>query len=254
MNHHNLGKGLDVCYLGPPLDQGTLPALFYFSLSAEESLSLSPFNTPALYLKPWTDHSLRIFSVTIPGHENNLPKEKALETWSQAIMQGHDPITPYIATIKQIIDQLINQHVIAADQLAFAGLSRGAYIATMAAAKIPDCHHVLGFAPLVNLAKTKEFNSLQHHPLVEQLNLHQYLPTLTQTKIRFYIGNRDTRVDTKEAFTWITSLAELAYTTRAKGGSFQLILHDSIGLMGHGTPDFIFAEGTQWIKQALNLK
>jgi len=254
MKHHNISPDLSLCYLGPSLEKGPLPALFYFSLSAQDSLLLPPFNTPVTYLKHLTHSSLRIFSLTIPGHENNLPKEKAIETWASAIKKGIDPITPYITNIGRAIEYLCTHDALSHGKLAFAGLSRGAYIATLAAAKNPSCKIVLGFAPLVNLAKAKEFAALQQHPLVQALNLHHSLPALVQAKVRFYIGNRDTRVDTKEAFSCITSLAELAYSQRAKEGSFQLMIHDSIGLMGHGTPDVIFAQGAQWIQDMLNLQ
>lgn len=253
MNHHNITSHLSFTYLGPPLEQGPLPALFYFALSAQDSLLLSPFNQPVIHLKSFTHTSLRIFSITIPGHELDLPKEKAIETWASAIDQGIDPITPFMIDIGHILEYLFEHDVLIKDQIAFAGLSRGGYIATMAAAKHPCCSYVLGFAPMTLLSYAKEFTTLRNHPLVHSLNLLHTLPHLTDKKIRYYIGNRDTRVGTTHAFEWITSLANVAYDARSKTGSFELFIHDSIGFMGHGTPEHIFNEGAEWIKKQLSI-
>jgi pimeloyl-ACP methyl ester carboxylesterase len=253
MNHYNISPHLSLTYLGPSLEQGPLPALFYFSLSAEDSLLLSPFNQPVVFLTPWTQNSLRIFSMTIPGHEYPLPKEQAIEVWVDRIQQGIDPITPFIQDIGHVIDTLLAQNVLIKERIVCAGLSRGGYIATLAAAHHPACSYVLGFAPLTQLKYAKEFARIIHHPMVETLSLNHVQSQLTQKKVRYYIGNRDTRVGTQHAFQWITSLAELAYEARAKNGSFELMIHDSIGLMGHGTPECIFEEGAAWVKRILTL-
>jgi predicted esterase len=253
MKHYELAPGLSFTYLGPPLDQGPLPALFYFSLSAEDSLTLAPFNTPVTYLTHLLHDNLRIFSMTIPGHENNLPKEKAIEYWIQKIREGVDPIFPFIRQICDVIDYLLNQQVIVEDKIVFSGLSRGGYIATLVAAKHQACNTVLGFAPLTEINPSKGLEDLIDNPLAMSLSLPTYLENLIHTKIRYYIGNRDTRVGTKLAFEFITNLADLAYEHRAKEGSFELIIYPSTGFMGHGTPDEIFKDGCLWIQKELGI-
>ena len=251
MKHHEITPNLSFSYLGPHLDHGPLPALFYFSLSAEDSLTLAPYNTPVTYLKHLTHEKLRIFSMTIPGHENNLPKEKAIEYWIQKIKNGIDPIFPFISQICEVIDYLTNQYVLIEGKIALAGLSRGGYIATLVAAKHSLCNLVTGFSPLTDLKLTKGIEGLDGHPLVESLSLSTHLEGLIHAKIRYYIGNRDTRVGTKLAFDFITNLAELAHEKRVKDGSCELIIYPSTGFMGHGTPDEIFKEGSLWIEKTL---
>lgn len=253
MNHHELNPNLSFTYLGPPLEKGPLPALFYFSLSAKDSLTLAPFNTPITYLNHFLDSKLRIFSMTIPGHEHNLPKEKAIEYWIQKIKDGIDPILPFIKQVCDVIDYLLNQEIITQDKLILSGLSRGSYIATLVAATHKACNTVLGFSPLIQLNAAKELEDLIHSPLLKSLNTFTYLENLIHTKIRYYIGNRDTRVGTAFAFKLITDLANLAHEERARDGSFELILYPSTGFMGHGTPDRIFKEGCLWIEQELGL-
>jgi esterase FrsA len=253
MKHYSLTPSLSLSYVGPSLDKGPLPALFYFALSAEDSLTLAPFNTPITLLTPYLHEHLRIFSMTIPGHKPPLPKEKAIHFWAEHIQKGHDPISPFIEQICTAIDSLLHQNALIKDRILLAGLSRGSYIATLAAARHPLCPKVLGFAPLTDFSSVKEFEHLLDHPLVKSLNLSSHLPELLHTHIRYYIGNRDTRTGTTLAFNLITQLAELAHAKRIREGHFELILYSSIGFMGHGTPQSIFQEGCQWIKNSLLL-
>lgn len=250
MKHHTLDSHHSFCYVGPSLEEGPLPALFYFSLSAEESLSLYPFNEPVTYLK---NSPLRIFSMTIPGHEGTVSKEKAIETWAQQVRDGIDPLSPFITKICYVLDQLMNKNILIKGKIILAGLSRGGYIATLVAARHSLCNVVLGFAPITELKAAREFQELQDHPLLESLSLQSHLESLIHKKIRYYIGNRDTRVGTKHAFELISALATLSHEKRGKQGSFELIIGNSIGFMGHGTSSEVFKEGSQWIQKELQL-
>ena len=60
-----LGK-TQAFFVGPSLEKGPLPTLIYFALSAEDSLQCDPFNRPVQFLEGLP---LRIFSITLPGHE-----------------------------------------------------------------------------------------------------------------------------------------------------------------------------------------
>ncbi|MCB1084213.1 MAG: hypothetical protein KDK61_07865, partial [Simkania sp.] len=75
-------------FVGPRLEEGPLPTLIYFALSAEDSLERDPFNQPVQFLEGLP---LRIFSITLPGHENNLPPEDALNVWEERMKKG-DPV------------------------------------------------------------------------------------------------------------------------------------------------------------------
>ncbi len=240
-------SNLQLAYIGPSLDQGPLPALFYFALSAQDSLSLDPFNQPALFMHEQFP-SIRIFSMTIPGHEKPLLKENAINYWADNLRQNIDLISPFITQVCETIDYLLEKNVIIQNKIALAGLSRGAYIATLVGAKHPLCRYILGFAPLTELNHLKEFHSLKDNSL---LNLMYYLDPLSSKTLRYYIGTRDTRVGTHHAFHLITSLANYAYDHRHREGSFELILGNSIGLMGHGTSSDVFKNGIDWIAKCL---
>jgi hypothetical protein len=244
MTLHRLSD--EVYFIGPPLSDGPLPTVFYFSLSAEESLSLDPFNQPVTYLSQFP---LRIFSITLPGHEDNLPAKEALNKWACAIENGHNIIGDFIHKTQEIVDFLRKEKALN-NKLAVAGLSRGAFIATHVAAQIPLFKTVLGFAPLTELDRAKEFESIKDNSLVTSLRLHQLIPKLTSCSLRFYIGNLDTRVSTRACFDFIEALAQ---TSTSRSPPVELIISPSIGKDGHGTSEAIFHQGAHWIAQQLGV-
>ncbi len=241
---------VEIAYLGPPLSSGPLPALFYFALSNKESLGLDPFNQPAAYL---SSLNMRIFSITLPGHENNLPPTQALNLWAEEIARGHDMISSFVAKVKLAVDTLLSSEVLLKDQLAVAGLSRGAFIAAHAAALIPEFRSILGFAPLIQLRSIKEFQHLLDHPLVASLSLENLKPKLADRSVRFYIGNLDTRVGTSHCFHFIENLAQTAFENKVRSPPIELIIAPSIGRDGHGTSKATFHAGAKWAAEQLKV-
>jgi esterase FrsA len=224
----------DVHFIGPPLEEGPMPTLFYFSLSARISLEQDPFNQPVQFLE---GTPIRVFSVTLPAHENNLSPENAMDVWEERMKGGDLVIPPFIEKLKGIVDEL-KPHIKEGNLIA-AGLSRGAYIACHLAAVCPEITHLLGFAPLTRFRAAKE------------LDLETLAPSLYNRTIRFYIGNHDTRVGTDYAFSFIDHLAKEAHKHRIRSSPIELIVGPSIGYQGHGTSPKIFKEGAAWVKEVL---
>jgi hypothetical protein len=237
-------------YIGAPLEEGPLPALFYFSLSAKDSLLLPPFNHPAMRL-----HTLpmRIFSVSMPGHENNLPPTEALNVWAEMIRAEINPLTSLMDRVQTCVDELSSQGALIAGKLALAGLSRGAFFAAHVAAACPAFRSLLGFAPLTELGHAKEFDPLQGHPLVQALSLKNLTPHLTRVALRFYMGNLDTRVRTRSCFDFIEHLSQHAAAQGLRSPTTELIIYPSVGKDGHGTPPEIFDSGADWIAKQLGV-
>lgn len=239
---------IEAFYTGPDLSVGPLPTLFYFSLSAEDSLCLDPFNQPVAYL---SNLPMRIFSMTLPGHENNLPPTEALNVWASDILSGHNAIREFIHKVKQTIDALESKGLLLPGRTAVAGLSRGAFIAAHAAALIPQFEWILGFAPLTKLSGAKEFQDFSHHPMVESLSLEHIANALVDRKLRFYIGNLDTRVNTRSCFDFIETLSQAAFVNKIRSPSVELIIGPSIGRDGHGTSPAVFRDGAQWVAEKI---
>jgi esterase FrsA len=230
-------------FLGSPLDTGPLPAVFYFALSAHDSLHLDPYNQPAIYLR---SPSLRVFSVTLPGHDI-LPPTKALRFWAEEIHQGRDVIHTFVQEVAAYIHLLIQQQVIDPEKIGMMGLSRGAFIAAHAAALLPEVSYVLGFAPLTHLEHAQEFKDLN----VKKWDLTHLAGELYNRTVRFYIGNRDKRVGTESCFKFISALSDTAFEHKISSSPIELIIGPSIGHKGHGTSSEVFRHGTAWLEKKL---
>jgi hypothetical protein len=230
-------------FLGPPLDHGPLPAVFYFALSAHDSLHLDPYNQPA---KAIASPQLRVFSITLPGHDK-LPPTEAVRFWADEIRQGRDVVRTFAREVEATINQLIQRKAVIPDQIGFMGLSRGVFIAAHAAALMPQVRHLLGFAPITRLGNSPDFEGMD----VESWNLSHLKDQLYNRTIRCYIGNHDTRVGTWACFEFISDLAEAAYQHKISSSPIEFIIGPSIGHKGHGTAPEVFKEGAVWLRHKL---
>lgn len=231
---------LDIQFIGPPLSEGPLPTVIYFSLCATESLGLDPFNQPALVL---ARAGCRVFSITLPGHGPHFDKFKAMEYWANHL----DELYEFIQKSKEFIDHILLQPWVIAESIASMGLSRGGFIATHLAAH-PNISAVMGFAPVTAL---KALDEIKDHPIAEKLSLDSLFHFLKDKKIRYYIGNRDIRVGTDAAFNFVFKLADFSYNERVRSPTVELFITPSTGQYGHGTLPHIFEEGALWLKKQI---
>lgn len=246
----NVNSDVQVAYLGPDIDQGPLPAVFYFALSSEESLCQDPFNQPAAYL---SNFPMRIFSITLPGHGYQLPATQAMAIWAKEIQSGHNFLKDFIHKIQCTVEGLIHQGILMPERLGIMGLSRGAFIATHAAAAISHFRWILGFAPLTKLSAIKEFQEIPDTSLADAFDLELLSDKVYDRHIRFYIGNQDTRVGTRHCFDFIEKTSQTALEKKLRTAPIELIIGPSIGHQGHGTSKEIFHQGAQWLAEKLAL-
>jgi predicted esterase len=233
---------LEVYYQGSALDAGAEPLLLYFALTAQESLTLDPFNQP---LQPLNGLPLRIFSVTLPGHGTELDHREAMNVWAN----NPAVLLPFFASVCKLVDHLVNTGVAEKGKIALMGLSRGAFVALHVAADSPHVGAVCGFAPLTTLSTLSEF---QEALTPKELDLAPKVPALASKKICFYIGNRDVRVSTDRCYALFRLLVEESYSQGHRTPPVELFLFPSIGHKGHGTPQTYFHEGGIWIRQLLS--
>lgn len=240
-----LTPDLHVAHIGPSLDLGPLPTVLYFALSAQESLALDPFNQPALFL---ANKGIRVFSLSLPDHGPDLNALDAIGTWARRVKSGEDPFSLFFNAISTAIDLFINKGWSVREQIGVMGLSRGGWVALHSLARSPIIHSAVGFAPLIELSKTQEF-------LREQVKINTSfdipLPPLFDRPIRLYIGNRDTRVGTRQCFDFTQRLVETSFTNSRRSAPVELIISPSIGHMGHGTSKEIFTDGALWLARKL---
>jgi hypothetical protein len=241
-----LEKDLSVFYVGPEKDAGPLPALIYFALSGKDSLQTDPYNQVVQFLE---GAPLRVFSFSLPLHDEISPVE-VLAHWSETFRKGKDFLSPFLAKLEKGLLFLIDQGWVLPEKLAVAGLSRGALIAFLIAARLPAIRVIMGFAPLIRLDAAKEFAGLDPRVL-QPFDLYTQVGALYHRRIRLYIGNRDTRVGTEHAFTLIDALAKRAFKHGIRSSPIELIIGPSYGRDGHGTPPDRFRSGAVYLKKVL---
>lgn len=240
--------GIDAYHVGPPLNEGPLPTLIYFALSGEESLTLDPFNQPIVFLK---EQPIRKISFTLPYHGGAYAATETISLWAKDLVSGRDFVSPFIDNVIAALDELINDGYIDSNHIAAAGLSRGGFMACHLAAKDKRISTILGFAPLTQFSLMTEFHATATPALAESLSLMEIIDLLVGKKLRFYIGNRDTRVGTPQCFEFINALVETSFKNKLRSPPVELIISPSIGHKGHGTGPEIFKEGADWITKAL---
>ena len=120
-------------------------------------------------------------------------------------------------------------------------------MATHLSARDSRISHVLGFAPMTSLTTIQEFQDILDDPIIQSWDLDLTIPDLINKKVRYYIGNLDTRVGTKECFNFVSKLAETAQENKVRSPNIEMIISPSIGYKGHGTPPHTFKAGVDWI-------
>lgn len=211
--------------LGPDLHIQGVKTVFYFSLSAEDSLSTSPFSNPAKMLE---QKGLRVLSPTLPFHEENKRPNSIKAVWGE----NKDALIAFLADLEIAIDELTPSF---SGHLGVAGLSRGAFIATHIGSRMPQISSILGFAPLTHLYSTQE------------LDIIHLAPKLIHKKIRYFIGHNDTLVGTQNAIDAVSAFINAAQKVKIANPPMGIDIKPSVGREGHGTLDYVFEEGTEWL-------
>lgn len=240
-------NGSSIYYQGFDLNTGTQPAVLFFALSAQMSLFVDPFNQSVLRLN---QHGIRVFSWDLPFHGPHEDPHQAMHQWAKAFTSNASFLRDFLSLCQENIQYLIKQNLINIHQFAVAGLSRGGFIATHLAALEPEIKSILGFSPLTKPQPLEEF-MIHSGTSFDPISLQFLVNQLVHKHLRFYIGNRDTRVGTDTCYQLIRTLTEAAFTQGIRSPTVELMIYPSIGHKGHGTPSYIFEDGADWLKRQL---
>ncbi len=242
---------LPLFYIGRDLAldlEENLPCIIYLALSAEESLSKTPFNQPVNF---FLSHSVRVFSVDLPFHGNDLLATEGMKKWADEFSTGNNILASFLNDLETSLKLLFK--AIAPSKIAIMGLSRGGFLASHIAARMPEISSLLCYAPLTQISQCLEFTHLKDSSLIQSLNISALTADLYQKKIKVYIGNRDLRVGTDLCYTWLNTLIDEAFLHGIRSPQIELVLKPSIGYLGHGTSKETFEEGALWLAQKLEI-
>lgn len=188
--------------------------VFFFSLSAENSLTLPPFCHPVDSL---LKNGIRVISTTLPNHENNARPYGIQEIWKRDV----DALTNFISALAAGIKELTTKFP---PPYGVMGISRGAFISLHIASMLEEVTTAVCFAPMLTLGGA---------PQLSTLNL---APKLHGTRTHFFVGDNDTLIGTDNV---------IALQKSVKHSDIEI--YPSIGRGGHGTPDEIFNKGSTWM-------
>lgn len=236
--------------IGADLYNKDLPSIFYFALSAKESLQTDPYNQPALAL---ANRGFCVYSATLPFHLGDYASSKeAISHYIHAFKNGTDPLSPFIASAAAKIYQMAREGEINLSKTMFMGLSRGGMIASHLAAIMPEISFLYLFAPLTALSRCEEAQKQQCNPdLLRHFDLERLTPLLANRHIHISIGNQDLRVDTPTVVRWFLDLVKHSPHPSHAATPITLNVFSSIGWQGHGTPRDIFEACAPWAAKRL---
>ena len=200
-----------------PAETKAHTTIFFFALSAEDTLTLPPFCHPANTL---VEEGARVISTTLPDHEHNARPYGIQAIWEKKIPALTAFIEDLCTGIKEVIAEFDGP-------FGAMGISRGAFIAMHVASRISAIEKVCAFAPMLKVGGTNA------------LAIDSIKASLQNTKIFFFVGDNDTLIHTKK-------VEELHHYLEKKS---LLKVSPSIGRHGHGTSDENFTQGAHWIIQ-----
>ncbi len=241
-------ESLPLYFTGPDLSEGSAPALFYFCTAGMQTLTESPFCD-------LLDHfptSLRIFSLSLPFHEEGISNRHSLrDHWGLAFQENPQFLEQFFSKFKAIFRYLQNQEYLSPNRIAVAGISRGGFIATNLAARHPEINHLLAFAPMTDLNGSPYFNDLPQSAYT--YNASNLIEKLEKTKTFFLIGNCDIAVSTEACISFISKLISHQSSQGQRSPETLFKLRPSIGHRGHGSSPETFKEGALWLCKMLAL-
>lgn len=235
--------------IGPDISQGPLPTIFYFAVTALETLTVEPFAQALLGLDLTR---LRVMSVSTPGHHEPGAYHEAIGKWVSSYKEGNDQLGIFFERVAAGIEDLAKRGYLLSHQVALMGLSRGALVATHIALRLPFVAPVVGFAPMIALSQTQE--GLKQNLKECSHDLIHHVDALVKLPITYYVGNRDMLINSQAVVNLILKVADRAHALGGRQLPYELHLFPSIGYKGHGTPLEVFRTGSERLGEMLHGK
>lgn len=164
--------------------------------------------------------------------------EQALQKWATLYASGADPVSNFIRRVSQALDDLVDAGYVSPNAAVVTGLSRGALLAGLLAAKNRHVRACVGFAPVTVLADLDEFHQIREKASSKLARASLMDPVvmkaLLRMPLRFYMGNLDRRVGTRNAFEVVHQLAEQASKMEGvRSPPHEFVMYCRYGLASH---------------------
>ena len=104
-----IAGGIRFQMLGPDLSQGPLPTIFYFAVTALETLTVEPFSQALLGLDLTR---LRVMSATTPAHDAPGAYHQAIGQWVSSYKEGKDQLGIFFERVAAGIEDLAKRGLV----------------------------------------------------------------------------------------------------------------------------------------------
>jgi len=222
------------------------PTLIILSGNMKDSLTRGSFLRAGELLAP---KGYLCVTIDLPNHGAEAkPGYSNLSGWGKRAAAGDDFVAEFNDRMKQVVDHLITQGLTDPERIAVTGTSRGGFMAIRYAAFDQRIKCAVGYAPVTDLRRLKEFDLALDVPSVDSMSLEAYVPQLVGRPILIMIGDRDERVGTDAAYLFARKLSEAAVATDVPSQVELRILSEP---RGHSMPSSVGLSAARWIYRIL---
>lgn len=228
---------------------GPAPVLIILSSTIEESLGSDYFRQCGTELAE--KHGFLCVSIDLPAHgpQQRVDERHGLDGWRDRANRAEDFVAENNARLREVLDHLIAQGYADPTCIAACGTSRGGFMALQYAATDPRVKCVAAFAPVTDLTALREFEGAESSALVQSLVLTQQAEALATRPLWVVIGDRDARVSTDAAISFVRAVTAAALS---RGLNPQAEIHVLFEPKGHTTPPGSPAKAAAWIAARLS--
>ncbi len=225
-------------------EKGKSPAatLFVFASRIEDSLGNDTYNKVGRLLAKQGVISVSL-DVPCHGEDTKAGEAEGLSGWRARIEKGDDLVGDFAASVKEVLDHLVEQGYTDPKRVAVCGTSRGGFIALHLAAAEPRFRCAAAFAPVTNPLALSEFNGMANPAPANALSIVNRSDQLSGRAIWVCIGNNDERVSTDDLIAFTRKVVAVSIAQK-KPANVELHVMPSLGHSIHSTAH---NEAASWI-------
>lgn len=188
-------------------------------------------------------------SVDLPCHGKLAkPGYSNLTGWGKRAAAGDDFVADFNERMSVVLDYLIAEGMADPDKIVMTGTSRGGFLAIRYMAFDPRVAAAVGYAPVTDLRRLREFAVATGTPGVDDMSLAAHVPTLVGRPVWVLIGDRDERVGTDAAIDFMGKLSAAASAADVPSRAELVVVSEP---RGHSTPRGTDLRAARWIHRVL---
>lgn len=188
-------------------------------------------------------------SVDLPCHGKLAkPGYSNLTGWGKRAAAGDDFVAEFNERMSGVLNYLIAEGMADPDKIVMTGTSRGGFLAIRYMAFDPRVAAAVGYAPVTDLRRLKEFAVASDTPGVDDMSLAAHVPALVGRPVWVLIGDRDERVGTDAAVDFMRKLSAAASVADVPSLAELVVVSEP---RGHSTPRGTDLRAARWVHRVL---